>query len=247
MKNYAEIFDSRGKEHAEAFNRYPSTVKEEVDAILKLADPKSNEVVLDLPAASGFLSKYLRVPGIQLLAVEPSKQLYDLCKLAVECSYCAPLTRLPFRDGHVDLAISLAGLHHELDLDGIFREIFRVLRNGGRFAIAEVEVNSKPADFLNGFVHQHSSLGHAGLFASDSYLDQLRTVGFQIRVDKNAEYHWRFPSVTEMADCLRLMFGIDRASPAEIVVAVSDLLGLDELHDGSVGMRWSLRHFLCFK
>lgn len=247
MKNYAEIFESRGKEHAEAFRQYPNAITEEAQAILKLADLQPDDVVLDLPAASGFLRKYVHEPQIRWLAVEPSKQLYDLCKLAVEHSYCAPLTDLPLPDEHVDAAISLAGLHHEQDLDGIFREVFRVLRKGGRFAIAEVNANSRPADFLNGFVDQYSSTGHAGIFASEAYRDYLLAAGFRVTTDKIAEYYWRFGSVQKMADCLKLMFGIDLANSAEIAAAVSEVLGLDELPDGSVGMRWSLRHMLCTK
>ncbi len=247
MKNYADIFQVRGQEHAEAFRRYPHAIKEEANAILNLAAPKPDDVLLDLPAASGFLSKYLNVPVARLLAVEPSRQLYELCKLAVECSYLAPLNRLPIPDEQVDVAICLAGLHHEKDIVEIFSEVFRILRVGGRFAIAEVNENTGPATFLNGFVDQHSSLGHAGSFASDGYRDALHHAGFSIAIDRAAEYHWRFASVDEMADCLRLMFGIDRASPDQIISAVHDLLGIDQLPDGSIGMRWSLRHFLCFK
>lgn len=247
MENYADIFQARGKWHAEAFDRYPDAVSEEVGALLRLAAPMPNEVVLDLPAASGFLSRHLNVPGVQLLAVEPSAALYELCQLNVKHTYRAPLHDLPIADGQVDVAICLAGLHHEQALDAIFREVFRVLRKPGRFAIAEVSVHSKTAEFLNGFVDRHSSLGHQGSFASDAYLAQLGAAGFAIAADREAEYHWRFASTADLGDCLRLMFGIDRASPEQIVAAARDVLGLDTLPDGSVGMRWSLRHFLCVK
>ena len=247
MQNYADIFQVRGQQHAEAFRRFPESVREEVNAILALAAPQPNEICLDLPAASGFLSRYLSVPGVRMMAVEPSRQLYDLCKLAVEHSFMAPLNRLPFQDEHVDVAICLAGLHHEQALDEIFAEVFRILRKGGRFAVAEVNQGSRPADFLNGFVNQHSSLGHAGTFASSAYVELLEAAGFDVTVDTVAEYHWRFASESDMAECLRLMFGIDRAAPGEIISAVSEQLGIDHSPDGAIGMRWSLRHFLCTK
>ncbi len=247
MKKYSDIFQVRGQEHAEAFRRYPDSVREEVNAILQLAAPQPGEVVLDLPAASGFLSRYMDVPGARLLAVEPSNQLYELCKQAVENSYMAPLDCLPLQDEQVDVAICLAGLHHEQRLADIFAEVFRVLRVTGRFAIAEVNENSGPACFLNGFVNQHSSLGHSGLFASPAYRELLEAVGFRVVTDQEVQYHWRFSSAADMADCLKLMFGIDRANPDQIIAAVADVLGMDELPDGSVGMRWSLLHLLGHK
>lgn len=247
MRNYADIFELRGKQHAEAFRLFPDSISEEVAAILKLAAPQAGEVLLDLPAASGFLSKYLNVPGVRLLAVEPSRQLYELCKSTVQQSYLAPLDQLPIEDERVDVAICLAGLHHEQKIGDIFAEVSRVLRKGGRFAIAEVDSNSPPAKFLNGFVDQYSSLGHAGTFASEAYDGHLQAAGFRVMTNQVAEYYWRFASVTDMANCLRLMFGIDLAQPETIIAAVTEQLGVDELPNGWVGMRWSLRHFLCLK
>ncbi len=247
MKNYADIFQLRGQQHAEAFRRYPEAIREEAEAIISLAALKPNDVVLDLPAASGFLAKYMNLPQVRLMAVEPSQPLYDLCKVAVDQSYMAPLNRLPIESEHVDVAICLAGLHHEQALNEIFDEVFRVLRNGGRFAIAEVNSDSGPAAFLNNFVNRHSTLGHSGSFASGDYIELLESAGFQVAVDTLAAYHWRFASDADMAECLRLMFGIDRATPEQIISAVSELLGIDQLAGGLIGMRWSLRHFLCYK
>jgi SAM-dependent methyltransferase len=55
-------------------------------------------------------------------------------------------TRLPFADRHVplpdatqDLALLIMVLHHEVDQLGLLREVFRVLRPGGRLIVRETD------------------------------------------------------------------------------------------------------------
>lgn len=242
--SYADIFEQRGQAHDEAFRRYPEACGEEVRAILRLAAPRAGETLLDLPSAGGFLSGHLDVPGVRLIAVDPSPVLQSLCARRVRESHLAPLDRLPLPDGSIDVAVCLAGLHHEPKLREVFAEIARVLRPGGRLAIAEVKEGSSVANFLNGFVDRHNSLGHDGVFFDDSYRERLREAGFSIRVDRDADYHWPFDSAAAMGDCLRLMFGMDRATPEAIFAAVERELGVDSLAGGRIGMRWSLRHVL---
>jgi SAM-dependent methyltransferase len=242
--DYRGIFERRGRDHDLAFRRYPQACQEEVQAILRLAAPLPGETLLDVPAAGGFLSTHLEVPGVRLIAVDPSPVLHALCRRLVPESYLAPANALPLPTGSVDVTVCLAGLHHDPDPGAAFKEIRRVLRPHGRLAIAEVAAGSAVAGFLNGFVDRHNSLGHQGHFLDDAMAATLVASGFAITGDAVAAYHWRFASRSDMADCLRLMFGIDLATPGEIVQAVESELGVDDLPGGAIGMRWSLRHLL---
>jgi SAM-dependent methyltransferase len=243
-RDYSDIFRLRGEAHADAFRLYPEACREEGAAILHLAAPKAGEILLDLPAASGYLSLYLDEPGVHVIAVDPSPLFHAQCQRRGLESYLAPLDDLPLAAGSVDVAVCLAGLHHEPRRVPVFQEIRRVLRPGGRLAIAEIAKGSAVARFFDEFVHNHNSLGHQGTFVDDAFIQDLRVAGFRLAADETPSYHWNFASCAQMADFLRLCFGIDRAGPADIIAAVRSYLGIDSAPDGRVSMRWSLRTLL---
>ncbi len=242
--NYMQIFEQRGTSHADAFRLYPRAMVQEVGAVLDLANLQPGDIVLDVPSASGFLLDALHLPDIRYIAVDPSAQMYDICKSKVAEAYCAPMNHLPLPQASIDAIVCLAGLHHENNWLGIFQEMKRVLKPFGRLAISEVEVGSPVAHFLNNFVNAHSSTGHAGKFVDDHFVDFLDKAKFDIPINRFVNYHWEFDSADQMSHCFQLMFGIDRASEQEIIQAVEEVLGVDKNADGKYLVRWSMRHIL---
>src|SRR3989344_2592273 len=47
------------------------------------------------------------------------------------------MTILPFKDGSLDYIVSSAAIHHVKDKEGLFSEVFRILKKGGKLAVID--------------------------------------------------------------------------------------------------------------
>lgn len=239
LESYEEIFTARGAAYHEAMTRWPAAREEELRLLLDRLAPRAGERLIDVPAGGGYLAAWLP-EEVAYLAVEPVGPFFDRCpeQAGRKRLRCAP-TKIELADASAEVAVSLAGLHHEPDVDGVFAELFRVLRPGGRVGIADVRSGSAPDRFLNGFVHEHSRLGHRGTFFDATLADRLLAVGFQDVDLAPVPLRWRFPDTAAMVTFVRLLFGIDRAGDDEIRAGLESIVGVEPAGAG-VAMRWEL-------
>lgn len=95
--------------------------------------------VLEIGCGTGiFTKKVYDLSGADITAIDVSE---DLLKIAREMSgvgkfILGDAMRMPFSDGTFDVVFGSSILHH-LDFDASLREIYRVLKPGGRMVFAE--------------------------------------------------------------------------------------------------------------
>lgn len=94
---------------------------------------------------------------------------------------------LPVEDDSIDVAISNCVMNLVLDKDRTFREIHRVLKCGGRLAVADMAWETEPSSAIRkdmeGLV---GCIGGALLL--DDYVTRLKRAGFaRVEVEKHAE------------------------------------------------------------
>ena len=102
-----------------------------------------------MPSGGCYLAEYLR-PGMRYFGVEQADGFFDNNGDTSDARLIAPIVDVPLPDNSVDYIVSLAALHHEPDLTAVFDEMRRLTRMGGRIVIADVEVDTPPARFLDG-------------------------------------------------------------------------------------------------
>jgi SAM-dependent methyltransferase len=116
--------------HADAYERARPAWPEDV---ARWFVPEDSQLVVELGAGTGKLTRAVAALGVRVVAVEPdSRMLAVLRGLELE-GVEGSAEAIPFDDGVADGVVAGSSLHW-FELEAALREIHRVLRPGGRFA-----------------------------------------------------------------------------------------------------------------
>jgi SAM-dependent methyltransferase len=240
---YKEIFTARGTHYNRAMRRCPAARETERQLLIDLLDLRRGDVVCDLPAGGGYVGEGIEARGLgaAVVCVEPAATFAQGIAPHFRRVVSA-LDRIALADASVDRVASLAGLHHLDSKAAFFGEAHRILRPGGRFAVADVREGSDVAGFLNGSVNRLSVTGHAGEFLARGELAALlTTAGFRDIEEREHRYSWAFPDFDVLIVYFRELFGLVGASDHEVRAAVTRDLDVRDSTD-AVRVSWSLAY-----
>lgn len=240
--SYAEIFAERGAAYHAAMAACPHARDAEFRTVLEPLRDCPSGLLCDMPSGGGYLAAHLP-SGMTYVGVDPSDDFIDACPAGLH-RIKADSTSVPLNDGSVDDIVSLAGLHHEPDLAAVFREMHRLLKPAGRLVIADVNVNTPPAIFLNGFVHANNPMGHEGRFFDRQTSKLLEDAGFHLLDDRMLDVPWQFDTRERAGQFCRQLFWMPALAPETVAEAMEREIGFD-CSGAGVRVRWMLRRIVC--
>ncbi|KAI9698528.1 MAG: hypothetical protein M1836_004109 [Candelina mexicana] len=195
------------KDHwsAEAYTASASFVPQLGSKVLSYLDPQRGEKIIDLGCGDGVLTKAIAdchvgfvlgldsSPNLIAEAFE-SNMTYGLMRHTYEILDCRHLEKLSvFREGSWDKVFSNAALHwilrDETTRQGVFENVFKLLKPGGIFAfemggkgnVAEVHTALIAALVHQGLSFEQAREASPWFFPSEEWMTEMLTgVGFEI-------------------------------------------------------------------
>ena len=199
------------KKNVERFERYMKKYPElykKLAFLVKKNIPKSipKPVIVDLGVGPGLLSKAINeiIPSAQIFGVDPSD---EMLKLAMKNAEIKPIKgtseKIPLEDSSADIIVSRFNLTYwKKPLDS-FKEIYRVLKPGGRFILEALNRDFSKWKLLGIKLHmisKGSGLAVAG-YHTDAYKTAydienveclFKSTGFKIIYKEGNKKDWRF-------------------------------------------------------
>jgi len=172
---------------------------------------KPGDTVLDLGSGAGidvFIAAKAVGPDGHVIGVDMTPEMIQRAWTnAIKGGYrnvefrLGDIEALPVNDNSVDVVVSNCVINLAPDKRRVFAEIYRVLKSGGRFAIADIVTHGDVPAQIRQDVEMWASCV-AGALDQDVYLQMMRHAGFQdVRVSQIQEHgpegaDYGFASVT---------------------------------------------------
>ncbi|MFE2336730.1 methyltransferase domain-containing protein [Streptomyces coelicoflavus] len=158
------------------------------DLMIERLVPRPGQRVLDIGCGIGKpATRLLRAHPVHVVGITISESQVDQARadavsngLADRVTFGhADAMRMPFSDGSFDAAWALESLFHVPDRDRALAEAARVIRPGGRLAIADFVLRTPVSDVARRAVERiTTTFGVHSVSSLDDYLGQLSAHGF---------------------------------------------------------------------
>lgn len=180
-----------------------------------LAEIHPGEVVVDLGSGAGvdcFLAARKVGERGLIIGIDMTEDMLEKARLnAINGGYTnvefrqGDIENIPVKDSTADLIISNCVINLAPDKSRVFREIYRVLKPGGRLCVSDVVSKGTIPDAIRGDMEKWAGC-IAGALEKGEYLDMISNLGFQytqIRSEVDYDYEktddYSLASVTVVA------------------------------------------------
>lgn len=205
---------------AEAFGYSPeelTSIPAEANMGLSCGNPtatahlRAGEVVVDLGSGGGldvFLAAKMVGPKGRAIGIDMTPEMLERARANAEAGgytnvefHQATIDNLPLPAGSVDCVISNCVLNLAPDKPAVFREIFRVLKPGGRLAVSDIALKAElPKEMASSLAAYVGCI--AGAIRIEDYRSELLKAGFEFVeiVDSGADLN-TYAKVENQSGC----------------------------------------------
>ncbi len=186
-----------------------------------MAHLRPGETVVDLGSGGGldvFLAAQKVGPAGRAIGIDMTPEMIERARANARTGgygnvefHLATIDKLPLADASVDCVISNCVLNLAPDKPAVFREIFRVLKPGGRLAVSDIALKGElPEEMASSLAAYVGCI--AGAMRMEDYRGELLCAGFaQVQiVDSGADLN-AYSKVENQAGCCAP--GMDGRSP----------------------------------
>ncbi|HWG19036.1 MAG TPA: arsenite methyltransferase [Terracidiphilus sp.] len=149
---------------------------------------KPGEVVVDLGSGGGldvFLAARMVGPAGRAIGIDMTPEMIERARTNAQTGgytnvefHLSTIDNIPLPDASADCVISNCVLNLAPDKPAVFREIFRVLKPGGRLAVSDIALKAElPAEIASSIAAYVGCI--AGAIRIDDYRAELLKAGFE--------------------------------------------------------------------
>lgn len=223
-EEYADIFSERGYLYNAAMALAKTARDREFSQLFSKHSFVDGERIIDAPSGGAYLQDFLKrtLPGrpVEIINLEFTPGFSDRPELV------NPYGTWPVMPQWADRSICLAASHHIQNLERLLNNFYEHTRPGGSIHLADVKPGGGISKFLDGFVNEHTSTGHRGIYRSFHNFEWPSWM--KIECIETRPCPWRFHSKQQMLDFCHKLFGLNQSAKPKLYGTLEELVGITE-------------------
>lgn len=194
-REHLERVRNRFTRTAQSFARFAlATRGDEAERLVTLTAPRGDEVALDLACGPGTFTRafagrvqFLHALDLTPAMLEQAREALAQAGLGNIAFACGDANALPFADSVLGLAVCAYSFHHFLEPARPVRELGRVVRRGGRVAIADIIVADGADPEWTNRIERTRDSSHARTLTLSELHDMLEATGLRVLASELGE------------------------------------------------------------